>query len=223
MAWDEEKFGSEVQAWYDSNTQEERIKSGGYFIVGTTSDSLKSIGVKDGKISWGQSKVEKILRDHAEEGVDIDIIKQVPGIIEKPIVILKSKTVEGSLVLFGELKTKTGRQVMASISLTPARGGGMDAEISVITGAYTRRKNNIKNLLKSSYVLFVDGAENNNKVLAKVGGEDITESELLAFIQPFGQQALILYSLTPCHVMKATLQSYHRCPIYWTGRLFPSS
>ncbi|MCR5089379.1 MAG: hypothetical protein K6C08_07715, partial [Oscillospiraceae bacterium] len=163
QTWDEEKFGNEVQAWYDSNTPEERIKSGGYFIVGATSDLMKSIGVKDGKISWEQSKVEKILRDHAKEGIDIDIIKQVPGIIENPVVVLKSKTVEGSLVLFGELKTKTGRQVMASISLVPARGGGMDAEISVITGAYTRRKNNIRNLLKSSYVLFVDDTENNER------------------------------------------------------------
>ena len=32
-----------------------------------------------------------------------------------------------------------------------------------------------------------------DKVLARVGSEDITESEVLEFIQPFGQQAVMLY------------------------------
>ena len=32
-----------------------------------------------------------------------------------------------------------------------------------------------------------------SKVLARVGSEDITEAEVLEFIQPFGQQAVMLY------------------------------
>ena len=39
---------------------------------------------------------------------------------------------------------------------------------------------------------FACGAEN-NKVLARVGSHDITESEVLEFIKPFGQQAAMLY------------------------------
>ncbi len=36
-------------------------------------------------------------------------------------------------------------------------------------------------------------AAESDKVLARVGSEDITESEILEFIQPFGQQAIMLY------------------------------
>ena len=36
-------------------------------------------------------------------------------------------------------------------------------------------------------------ASDSDKVLARVGSEDITESEILEFIQPFGQQAIMLY------------------------------
>ena len=32
-----------------------------------------------------------------------------------------------------------------------------------------------------------------NKVVARVNSEDITEREVLLFLQPFGQQALMLY------------------------------
>lgn len=36
-------------------------------------------------------------------------------------------------------------------------------------------------------------AESDDKVLARVGSHDITESEVLEFIKPFGQQAVMLY------------------------------
>ena len=36
-------------------------------------------------------------------------------------------------------------------------------------------------------------AADSEKVLARVGSEDITEAEILEFIQPFGQQAVMLY------------------------------
>lgn len=38
-----------------------------------------------------------------------------------------------------------------------------------------------------------DNVVSGDKVLARVGGQDITESQALEFIKPFGQQALMLY------------------------------
>ena len=37
-------------------------------------------------------------------------------------------------------------------------------------------------------------SESGEKVLARVGSQDITEREVLEFIQPFGQQAMMMYS-----------------------------
>ena len=37
------------------------------------------------------------------------------------------------------------------------------------------------------------GAESDDKIIARVGSHDITEREILEFIKPFGQQAMMLY------------------------------
>lgn len=47
-------------------------------------------------------------------------------------------------------------------------------------------------ILVLSFSFCAWGADS-EKVLARVGSEDITESEVLEFIQPFGQQAVMLY------------------------------
>ncbi len=47
--------------------------------------------------------------------------------------------------------------------------------------------------LFSGAAFCADVDEGTDKVLARVGSSDITESEVLAFIQPFGQQAMMMY------------------------------
>ena len=49
-------------------------------------------------------------------------------------------------------------------------------------------------MITSSCVFAADSADITNKVLARVGSHDITESEALEFIKPFGQQAAMLYA-----------------------------
>ena len=71
-------------------TKEQRLKSLGRFLIGRTSDVLKSINVKDYNIYFGKSKIQKILNKHQD--MDIGFIKQVPEILEKPIVIMDSVT-----------------------------------------------------------------------------------------------------------------------------------
>ena len=48
-------------------------------------------------------------------------------------------------------------------------------------------------ILTLSLTVCAYGAESGDKVLARVGSDDITEAEVLEFIQPFGQQAVMLY------------------------------
>lgn len=47
-----------------------------------------------------------------------------------------------------------------------------------------------------AFMTFAYGAESEtgDKVLARIGSQDITEREVLEFIQPFGQQAMMMYS-----------------------------
>ena len=47
-------------------------------------------------------------------------------------------------------------------------------------------------ILVLAFTFSAFGAES-GKVLARVGSQDVTEAEVLEFIQPFGQQAVMLY------------------------------
>lgn len=149
-----EEFDSELREWIDSTDAGDRMTSHGYFRVGTTSDALKSIGMKDGNIIWRKSKIGYIMAEHPE--MTVDVLAQVPEIIEKPIVVLKSKTRSDSIVIFGNLAAANGNPVMAAIDLTPKANGRMEADFSLISSAYSRADGNLKNLLKTSEYLYLD-------------------------------------------------------------------
>ena len=57
-----------------------------------------------------------------------DVIKQVPHILEDPILVMKSKTVEGRLTIFGEVYDKNGNPVLAVLELNPTdlNGNSLD-------------------------------------------------------------------------------------------------
>lgn len=147
-------FKAEFDLWIKEKSPDERRLDGGYFRVGTTSEALKAIGVKDTSLFWRKQKIGYLMADHPE--MTADIVKQVPDIIENPVAVLKSATVESSIVVFGELKADNGDDVMAAIELTPRRGGNSVVEFSLITSAYSRSKGNLQNLLTKSEILYLD-------------------------------------------------------------------
>ena len=148
-----ENFSREVDQWLKETTEESRMVSHGYFQVGTTSEALKSIGVQDGSIFWRKQKIGYIMLEHPE--MDSKTIKQVPKLIENPIVVLKSRTQESSIVLLGDVTAKNGERVMAALELTPKKGGGMEAEFTLLSSAYSRTKGSMQNLLKKSEILYL--------------------------------------------------------------------
>lgn len=144
------KFKDEVDAWYSNEA--EFNKKGGQFTVGRTSDALKSIGVKDQNVIWDKSKVKKILNDHPD--MTIDIIKDVPNIIENPVLVMQSKTRTNSITLFGEVYSE-GNPVLVAMQLSPTGKSGKILNMSKIASAYGRK--NAQNLIDTSDILYVDG------------------------------------------------------------------
>ena len=151
-------FKLQFDEWLSSKSDTDRQTDGGYFQVGRTSDALKSIGIRDGSIYWRKQKIGYIMSEHPE--IDGKTIKSVPEIIENPIIVMKSQTRGDSIVLFGDVTAANGKKVMAALELTPRSAGGMEAEFSLITSAYGRSDENIRNLIQGSEILYLDPNKN---------------------------------------------------------------
>ena len=136
--------------------------------VGATSEVLKSIGVKDSGIYWDGGKIRKILAKHSETnfraGVDDsimtkDIIKQVPQVLEHPVIVLHSDTGQNAnyasrIYMFGEVYDQTGKPVNVSLELLPTNRGGLDVDNIMVTSAYGKR--NVQGLLNRDQILYID-------------------------------------------------------------------
>ena len=120
---------------------------------------LKSIGVRDCPIYFGGSKIEKILEKNTS--MNIDVIKQAINLLEAPILIMQSRTVDGSIVLFGDVYTSGGKPVMLSLLLNPKNKSGDILDYAVITSAYGRRTNNLQSLVDNSRIYYIN--ENKNR------------------------------------------------------------
>ena len=153
-----EDFADELEEWYYETDPRDRAISPGYFRIGTVSEPLKSIGVRDGNVYWRKSKIGTIMQDHPE--IDLETAKNVPQILENPVVILKSRTQDNSITLFGDVTAANGERVMAALHLTPRAGGDMETEFTLLASAYGRSEGNVRNLLKNSEVLYLDPNKN---------------------------------------------------------------
>ena len=144
-------YEADVDSWYKTNTAEERTRSGGFFEIGTTSDVLKKIGVKDSRFILGKSKVQKILNDHA--GMNIDMIKQIPSVLEYPMIVMQSNTVANSIVVFGELTDMHDNPLLVAVKLEREKRRN-NLSLAVVTSAYG--KAGMQSFLNTSDILYIN-------------------------------------------------------------------
>ena len=138
-------FGEQIDAW-DGKTKET-------FRVGNTSEVLKSIGVKDRTIIWHGGKINKILAKH--KGMTRDVIKQVPEILENPVIVMPSKNSDSRIVMFGEVMDANGEPVTTILELQPTGKGGQIMDMNVVASAYGKDGNPAR-FIQSSGVLYLD-------------------------------------------------------------------
>lgn len=138
-------FGERIDAWDG--------KSGKTFQVGRTSKALQSIGVRDKRIIWHSGKVAKILDKH--HAMTRDVIKQVPDILENPVVVLESKQSSSRIAVFGEVTDSSGNPVTAILELQPTGMGGEIMDMNVVVSAYGKDGNPAR-FIQSSGVLYLD-------------------------------------------------------------------
>ena len=147
-----EDFTRQFDDWVNDRDEKGNLKTGGYFKVGTTSEPLKSIGVNDYQIYWDQSKIAKILSKHPE--MTADVIKNVPQILEHPILVMQSQTVANRITIYGEVMDAEGSPVLVALELRPQDKRGEILDFAKIASAYGKR--NAQNAINTSEILYVD-------------------------------------------------------------------
>lgn len=140
------EFARQYDAWDRKNTR-------AVFHVGSTSDVLEELGVDSKNIYWDASKIVKIKEKHP--AMTDDVIKQVPNILENPIIVMESRTVPGRLTLFGEVFDAKGVPVLAVLELNPKGASGHSLNAIKIASAYGKDVNP-QRLLDESRILYVN-------------------------------------------------------------------
>ena len=129
-------------------------KSTGFaFRVGTTSTVLNKLGVNNKTIYWDATKIKKIKEKHPE--MTDSIIKQVPNILENPIIVMESNTVSGRLVLFGDVYDSKNNPVLVALELNPTEKGGKSLNIIKIASAYGKDVD-LQGFINKSKILYVE-------------------------------------------------------------------
>lgn len=139
-----DEFVSEYDAWDKKNPT--RV-----FRVGYTSDALKSIGIDEKYITMDASKLIKIKAKHP--GMTDEVIKEVPRMIQDPLLVMKSRQSASRIVLLGELTDAEGKSVIAVLELHPANRKGLLLDEMKVVSTYG--KDNMQNFINNSQIMYV--------------------------------------------------------------------
>ena len=130
------------------------------FQVGTTSQVLRELGVLNRGVYLRSEKVKEILKKHP--GMSRDVIKQLPDILENPIMVLNSRSAapenrnrSSRVVMFGEVYDNGGAPVTAVVELRPTTEGGELQNFNLLVSAYGKNKN-LHKMVEESEVLYLD-------------------------------------------------------------------
>ncbi|MBQ6890336.1 MAG: hypothetical protein IJN53_04890 [Oscillospiraceae bacterium] len=157
-----EAFYKEFDAWDKKDTHMS-------FVTGTTSDVLKSIGMKDQNIILRSGTVLQKLKDHPE--MTFDLFKGIPELLEHPVIVQFSDAIDpktkrpkydSSITVLGELyaDVKEGTEtvkkpVLVSLELLPTKKKGTTVlDFAIIKSAYS--KNALQQYLNENSILYID-------------------------------------------------------------------
>ncbi len=125
----DEQFERLIDNW-DGNT------IGFSFVVGETSNALQDAGIPKKQIRWDASKIKTLLEKH--NGMTMETVKQIPELLENPIIVIDSKKGSNSKIVMGDLYDEHGNIVTAVILLTPTSKKGNVLDILKISSAEGR-------------------------------------------------------------------------------------
>lgn len=169
-------FYSEFDAWDGKHSNIS-------FTVGTTSDVLKSIGMKDQQIKMHSGMMISKINKHPE--ITRDIFRQVPDLLEKPIIVQFSDAIDpktgkakydDSITVLGELYAKVknngkeeNKPVLVALNLLPKKKkSSVVLNVAVVKSAYT--KDALQQYIDENSILYIDpDKKRTNSWLSRTG------------------------------------------------------
>ena len=165
LSFDDEDFEADIEEWNKAGRPD-----GESFILGSTGEVLQGLGAIESDIYMQGDKIQTILQEHPE--MTMEEIKKIPQILEDPVLILKSRNVgrenraNTRLVIFGSVKTKDGKPVLAVLDLRPVEKNLVIDDMQKVTSAYT--KDSGVRFVQSSDVIYAD-KKRTAKLLRTIG------------------------------------------------------
>ena len=83
------------------------------------------------------------------------VIKQVPQILERPILVMRSLTNSSRMTLFGEVYDSNGTPVLAVLELNAKDRKGTSLNVIKIASAYGK-DSNLQGFINRSQILYID-------------------------------------------------------------------
>lgn len=147
-----EQYEKRVDAW-DKKTE------GFSFVMCNTTSAIADIDMGNGKIGEKQiridaSKIKKILNTHPN--MTIDTIKALPYALTDPVLVMQSRSVEGRIVVYGEVYDTNGVPVQIAVELNPKARSGKTSYVDIIKVASAYSKSNTQNFINNSKILYTD-------------------------------------------------------------------
>ena len=145
---DQSPFAKEFKAW------NKKQDSTALLTVGRPSPLLMKYGVPDADVKISGGKIIDIRQKHP--AMTDNVIRQIPSILENPILIMKSRTRgNDTITIFGELVDKNGYPVLAALSIDPTLDEKTGTEFVVLRSAYGKDQNP-QGFIDKSTILYTD-------------------------------------------------------------------
>lgn len=122
------------------------------FTIGVTSGAMAEIGIEKRTITFDAVKLLRVLKEHPQ--MTDAIIKQIPEIINDPVLILQSKQSDSRIVLTGEVYDTDGNPVIVVLELHPKGKNGIELDEIKVASAYGKKK--MQTLIDTSKILYVN-------------------------------------------------------------------
>lgn len=146
-----EKYQKELDNW-------DRETIGFSFVIGEATEIISNIDIDGSKIGNKQiridaAKVKKILSEH--QTMSIEVIKELPYLINDPILILDSLTQKGRIILLGEVYDEAGMPVMLILEPNPKTKNKKSTYVNVIKVASAYGKGKLQSLIERSNIKYI--------------------------------------------------------------------